>query len=307
MKWLEIKVSFVAVHTELATDLIAGLFHDAGCQGVIIEDPGLAPDDGWGQGFVAPPTQPAVVGHLPCSPTARRRMAELRDALKRFERRYGVMTQVAVAETEDEQWAHAWKRFFKPLRVCRNIVVKPSWETFAAEAGDRVIEIDPGMAFGTGSHPTTVMCLCLIERFLKEGARFLDIGVGSGILSIAAVRLGATSVTGVDRDETALSVAADNFRRNGIAAACRLVCANLADGLRGRFDVVAANLLTEPIMNLLADVDRVMTRDGILICSGIISEKKAVMEVALQLRKFRILDINSQEGWIAIAARQSQE
>jgi ribosomal protein L11 methyltransferase len=228
--------------------------------------------------------------------------------LNRFERRHGVTTQVVVAETEDEQWAEAWKRFFKPLRVCRDIVVKPSWETFTAQAGDLVIDIDPGMAFGTGSHPTTVLCLCLIQRFLKSGARFLDIGVGSGILSIAAARLGAASVTGVDCDETALSVAAENFRRNGIPAAdYRLVCTNLVDGLRGRFDLVAANLLTEPILKLMADVDEVMAPDGTLVCSGIIAEKKAMVKAAMQLRKFRILDINSQQDWIAIAARQSQE
>ena len=198
MKWIEAKVLFEFENSDLAVEVISNLFYESGFRGVLIEDPDLQPPDGWGAGAVNRPRQPAVIGFLPLSQKSRDRCEHLYAKLRRLEDSHGIITQLALREIDEEDWAQSWKAFFKPVRVCSRIVVKPSWEDFVPEPLDIVIDIDPGMAFGTGSHPTTVLSLALINTYLQAGDSFLDVGVGSGILAIAAAKLGAKTIWGVD-------------------------------------------------------------------------------------------------------------
>ena len=160
------------------------------------------------------------------------------------------------------------------------------------------------MAFGTGTHPTTSLCVRLIEAGLKPGDSFLDIGTGSGILMVVAGKLGARRLCGIDRDELAVRIASENLGRNGIGAErFDLVQGSLAAPFQGRFDVVAANILTHVVLELLGDVPRVLKPGGIFICSGIIEENKNLVVGRMTAMGFEALDVRLQEGWVAIAGR----
>ena len=217
MKYLEAKVTFDHPDPSLAADLVAGVFFDFELQGVVIEDPGLEPPaDDWAEDAVARPARHAVSGYLPMDERLERRCKILEQALGETADRMGMVWRVSYRELDEQNWAESWKAFFWPQRIGRRIVVKPSWREFEPAPGDLVLDIDPGMAFGTGTHPTTSLCIELIEDHLAPGASLLDVGTGSGILMLAAAKLGAGRVCGGDRDELAVRIAAENLRRNGV-------------------------------------------------------------------------------------------
>jgi ribosomal protein L11 methyltransferase len=304
MKWIEAKVLFEFENAELAVDLISNLFYELSFRGVLVEDPDLQPPDGWGAGATARPLQNAVVGFLPLSQKSRKRCEKLHAQLRRIEASHRIITQFATREIDEEDWAQSWKAFFKPVRVCSRILIKPSWEEVVPDPQDLVIDIDPGMAFGTGSHPTTVLSLSLINTHLQAGDSFLDVGVGSGILAIAAAKLGAKKIWGVDNDDTAVAVAAQNLQRNRIEPErYRLMCGNLTDDVEGRFDIIAANILADVILELLPGLERSLKPDGIFICSGVIEAKRDEICRAMQKNRFEILEDLTQEGWVAIAGK----
>jgi len=307
MKWIEAKVEFdcTDTDTETAVDVIAGVFYDLGLKGVIIDDPGLAPAEDWGEEPVLRPEYPAVTAFLPVSSEGLARCKSLQLHLKNVGERHGIVTRLRLREIDDEDWAESWKVFFKPVWISGDMVIKPSWETVSAKPDTIVIDIDPGMAFGTGGHPTTIMSLRLIREHLKKGDAFLDVGTGSGILAIGAAKLGAGSICAIDVDETAVTVAADNFLRNALTRdRCRLIRGHLGTAIKEQFDLVAVNILTDVILELLDDLQRVSKREGILICSGIISQHKERVLAALEDHRFDILAIDTLENWIGIAARR---
>ncbi|MGB7920105.1 MAG: 50S ribosomal protein L11 methyltransferase [Desulfobacterales bacterium] len=305
MKWIKAKVEFDSTDTETAVDVIAGVFYDLGLKGVVIDDPGMEPAEDWGEAPVARPEHPAVTGYLPVSSEVSSRCTNLQLQLKRAGDRHRIVTRLRMREIDDEDWAESWKAFFKPVWINGEMVIKPSWETVSAKPDTIVIDIDPGMAFGTGGHPTTILSLRLIREYLKKGDAFLDVGTGSGILAIGAAKLGAGSIYAVDVDETAVTVAADNFLRNDLTRdRCRLMRGHLGAAIKEQFDLVAANILTDVILELLDDLQRLSKRKGIFICSGIISQHKERVLSALEDHRFDILAIDTLENWIGIAARR---
>jgi ribosomal protein L11 methyltransferase len=183
-------------------------------------------------------------------------------------------------------------------------VVKPTWREYTPESDEIVIELDPGMAFGTGTHPTTSLCATLIEKYLKKGDHFLDVGTGSGILMITAARLGADRVCGIDKDETAVKIAAANLKLNSIQPRkFQVTAANLVDETRDTYDMIAANIFTHIILNLLTDIKRVLNPGGMFICSGIIDKNTDQVTAALRDIGFETVEIAAEEGWVAITSK----
>ena len=303
MKWSEIKVLFESEDSAFAADLIAAIFYDLGLQGVLIDDPTLTPTEGWAENAVQRSRQHAVTGFWPFNKEAENRYTLLQKRLKQLETSHRILSRLICRSIDEDEWAETWKVFFKPLRICTNIVIKPKWETFNPRPDDTVINIDPGMAFGTGSHPTTHQCISFIRRYLKQGDSFLDVGTGSGILSIAAAGLGARRIVGVDLDETAVTIAKENLTYNNIHPDhfC-LICGNLVDAVGGRFDMIAANILTGVILELLPDLHRVIQPNGIFICSGILEDSKDTVIKAMKRHHFKILYVQSKDSWVGITA-----
>ncbi len=304
MNYIEAKVTFDHPDADLAGDLIAGVFFDFELQGVVVEDPSLDPEEEWAENAVARPAVHAVVGYLPEDERLDARRSVLEAEIARLGNHISLIYRLSYRQVDEQDWAESWKAFFWPQKIGERIVVKPSWRDYRSRPGEIVLELDPGMAFGTGTHPTTALCVQLIERHLKTGDSFLDIGTGSGILLLAAAKLGAGQLCGGDRDEMAVRVAAENLRRNGIER--RRVClaqGSLAAPFRGRFDLVAANILTHVVIELLGDVARLLKPGGIFICSGIIEQGKDLVIDHMMGKGFDILEIRQKEGWVAMAGR----
>ena len=213
-------------------------------------------------------------------------------------------TDITVQVVDDADWKDKWKEAFVPTRISDRIWVRPSWTDFVPPSPeDVVIAIDPGIAFGTGTHETTFLTVRLMEKYLRKGCRVLDVGCGTGILSIAASMLGAGEVLGIDIDEEAVRAAEENIGRNGVAHNVRAVRGDLTDRVGAyKADVVVANLLTPLVIALTDQIAEHLADGGVFISSGILDEHTARVVEHLESRDFRVLETLSEGGWCAIAA-----
>lgn len=209
------------------------------------------------------------------------------------------MDQSACAE---EDWINNWKKYFKPMPVGEKLLIRPLWED-EYDAKDRtVLHLEPGLAFGTGTHETTRLCMELLEKYVTPGVDFLDMGCGSGILSVAALLLGAKSAVGVDIDPLAVKTAVENAKGNGVAERFTGICGNLAEKVTGRFQVAAANIVADVVILLSRDAPRFLYPDSIYIVSGIIDTREQDVLAALS-GHFTILERREERGWVAMALR----
>jgi ribosomal protein L11 methyltransferase len=213
-------------------------------------------------------------------------------------------------------WAESWKEHFYVVRVGRHFVVKPSWREYSPTTGDIVIEIDPGLAFGSGLHPTTQLCLKILESMPLQGRTLFDVGTGSGILSIAAAKLGAKSVRAVDVDEIAVRVAGKNFARNGLyplpdpgsiagkGAQVETAVGSAAETGGRRWQIIVANILAHILIELIPDLAVALAPGGHLILSGLIAEQEAAVITAATAHNLRLIDRRTEEDWVALVVTQ---
>lgn len=206
---------------------------------------------------------------------------------------------LSVSKLEEEDWENGWKKYFKPLPIGNNVVVAPAWEDYKPRENEKVITLDSGMAFGTGSHETTKMCVEYIEKFLKKGDTVLDIGTGSGILAICAGLFGASKVEAIDIDELSVKIAAENASLNGMENLISVREGDLLTGVSGEFDFICANIVADVISGLLPDVKRYMKENGYLVISGIISERAHEIIEILDKEGYKIVDMKTEKDWCA--------
>lgn len=212
--------------------------------------------------------------------------------------------EVVVNEANDDEWKDKWKEYFKPAKITDKLVVKPTWEEYEAKEGELVIEIDPGMAFGTGTHETTSLCLELIEKYIKEGDTLLDVGCGSGILAIAAGLLGASDVLGIEIDPVAVEIGNENVALNNLSDKIKVIYGDLTKGVDYKADIVAANLMADLVKMLSPSVPAHLKEDGIYISSGILAVLAEEVSAVIEESGFEIVEIMVKGEWCAIAARQ---
>lgn len=205
----------------------------------------------------------------------------------------------SVAQVKDEDWAENWKQYYKPMRVGQRLVIRPLWEDYSPQAHDLVIDMDPGMAFGTGNHETTRLCLKMIEHYYR-GGRALDIGTGSGILAIALAKLGARDVTAVDLDPVAVSAARENVARNGLAAQIKVLEGDLAQQAHGTFDFICANILADVIILLAPSLEGLLNKDGLFLASGIIRDRREDVVAACEKAGYLLVSEEAEGEWVAL-------
>ncbi len=211
--------------------------------------------------------------------------------------------QVTSKMDDDAEWKDKWKEYFKPAKISDRIVVKPTWEPYENRENNLVIEIDPGMAFGTGTHETTSLCVKMLENYQKEGDKVLDVGCGSGILSIAAALLSAEDVLGIDIDPVAVEVAAENIALNNVEAVARAQYGDLTKGVDYQADVIVANLMADLVMMLAEDAAKHLVKGGYFISSGILVEKEVQVVEHLRKKGFAIMEVREDGGWCCIVAK----
>ncbi len=285
MRWAEIQIDTNAD----AVDAVGAALYAAGCGGFEVRE------------TAAPP---AVAGYLPVDDRLEGRLEALQDALAKLPE-FGVIgagTELTLRYVEEADWATAWKAYYKPMRIGKHLVVTPPWETPELGSDDLAIVVDPGMAFGTGSHPTTQLCLIALEEYVKPGMAVADVGTGSGILAIAAAKLGAATVSANDNDPLAVKIAAENAAVNGVMVA-------VAETLPpDPYAVVVANILADVIIGMAGQLAAWTIPSGTLIASGIIDTREADVRQAVEAAGFTSKDTRHQGEWVALVfARQAAQ
>ena len=215
----------------------------------------------------------------------------------------GIRHTITTADCVEEDWINNWKKYFKPIAVGKKLLIRPTWEE-KYEAGDRkVLHLEPGLAFGTGTHETTRLCMELLEEYVTPGCDVLDVGCGSGILSVAALLLGAQKAVGVDIDALAVKTAVQNAEINHVADRFTGICGDLTDKVSGRYNIVVANIVADVIILLTKDIERFMVPNTVYLMSGIIDtrEQDVLREVE---KKFEIISRRTEKGWVALAAKR---
>ena len=218
----------------------------------------------------------------------------------------GVPVEVSVVGVNEEDWANSWKQYYKPIKIGERIVIVPAWEKYDPEENDVIVTMDPGMAFGTGSHETTRLVIGLLEEYTKKGERVLDVGCGSGILAICASKLGAGECKAYDIDDVAVKVSRENILING----CDNITCDQSDLLKqvdlseGRYDLVCANIVADIILRMLPDVGKYMNDDATLLASGIICERSDDVKAGFEKYGFTIVKEVVENGWCAFAIKK---
>ena len=310
MEWIEAKVDFDAASLVAAEELIAEVFYRFGVKGVVVDDPLMAPPPG--KDVILEDevrsTVNAVSGYFPAAVFDQEQRQQFEAALEELAGPLAMRHRVFYRAVHEEDWAESWKAFFWPEKVSERIVVKPTWRDYHPTNHELVLEIDPGMAFGTGTHPTTALCIQLLETTLKPGDRLLDVGTGSGILMAAAALLGGTEVHGIDNDPVAVTVARQNLILNAVPADhCRVWQGDLLSGVAERYDLVVGNILAEVILTLLPHVPEVLAPGGNFICSGILQSQQDEVVAKARALGFALTTALVKEEWVALAFKGPED
>ncbi|MGG0284021.1 50S ribosomal protein L11 methyltransferase [Peribacillus butanolivorans] len=312
MKWSEF-----AIHTtNEAVEPVSNILHEAGASGVVIEDPlelvkerenvfgeiyHLNPADYPDEGVL-------IKAYLPVNSFIGETVDAIKESINNlllFDIDLG-KNVVSISEVNEEEWATAWKKYYNPVKISERFTIVPTWEDYTPVSSDElIIELDPGMAFGTGTHPTTVMCIQALERTVQPGDLVVDVGTGSGVLSIAAALLEAKQVQSLDLDDVAVQSAKQNVEINNVQDRVSVSQGNLLDGVNEQADVVVANILAEVIMRFTDDVAKVVKPGGYFIASGIIQPKKQDVKDAIIASGFTVEETILMEDWVAIIAKRN--
>ena len=292
MKWSE--VSIVAEARE--TDLVAACFYDVEATGVVLED--------------LPDGRVTVRAYLPVDDALDGRIESFRAGIAALAEADGFDAAACPITSrigQDSDWENNWKAYFHTQRVGKRIVIQPTWETYTPLAGDVVIRLDPESAFGTGTHPTTAMCLRALESLVRGGETVFDVGTGSGVLAIAAAKLGAERVVAKDYARASAEVAAKNVAENGVQKTIETGVSDLLAAFDGQAELVVANIIADIIIRLFDELDAHLAPGGRLLASGIIDERVADVTEAAVAHGFVLEDMYTDAGWAAMVIKRAGE
>lgn len=307
MNWKE-----VSVLTEGAcAEAVAGIFHRLGSGGVVIEDPQAARQYVKKEIFDASTLSPDFLEHSFVVIKAyfhedRQIMEELNNSLEQVNQCFKTQCRVFIDEVRDEDWEESWKKYYHTFKVGNRLVIKPSWEDYQAKENEEIIEIDPGMAFGTGIHASTRFCLKFIEKYIKGGETVIDAGCGSGILSIAAAKLGARKITAIEIDDVAVKVAKENVMLNRLEEIIEVKAGDATEELNThKADVILANITADVINLLIPHAAQSLEKGGWLFASGIVDSRFPGVQKQLQAYGFSQEEVLTDVDWVGVAAQKA--
>lgn len=310
MKWSEMSIET----TNEAVEPISNILHENGASGVVIEDAidlTKEREDQFGEIYALNPNDfpddgVIIKAYLLKNDSIETVIETIKHQITQltsYEIDIG-RNKISTVDVQEEDWATAWKQYYHPVKISDTFTIVPTWEEYEASENEKIIELDPGMAFGTGTHPTTFMCIQALERTVKKDDVVIDVGTGSGVLSIAAALLHAKKVVGVDLDEVAVKSATDNVALNHVQSTVDIVHGDLLQGSKDQVDVIVANILAEVILLFVDDAAKKVKRDGYFITSGIIVQKKDAVLDALMNAGFKVEEVMQEEDWICIIAKR---
>lgn len=314
MNWTEVKI----YTTTAGIDPLTGSMLDLGLQGFMIEDAqdfdeflhDTTPHWDYVDQAVMEKMkdcETCVTIYVADNPQGMEELMQVRQILARLKAqdpdgKYGRL-ELEMKDVDEEDWSNAWKKYYHPVQVGEHLVVCPSWEAYDRKPDEVVLTLNPGMAFGTGTHDTTRLCMELLEKYITPQDTVLDVGCGSGILAITAVLLGANKIIGCDIDEVAVKVAGENAALNGVQDRIAFHQGDLTSQVEGSFQIICANIVADVIIRLSEDAGRYLAKDGIFITSGIIDTREQDVLNALEQNGFQVIERRTSGGWVALACK----
>ncbi|HHF7051428.1 TPA: 50S ribosomal protein L11 methyltransferase [Streptococcus mutans] len=306
-KWQELTITVNREAEEAASNILIEL----GSQGVAIDDSAdyLGSVGKYGELFpeVEQSELVKITAYYPESTNIEAVIAQIKERLAELTD-FGLQTgqvQLTTQELAEEDWAENWKKYYEPTRITHDLTIVPSWTDYEVQAGEKIIKLDPGMAFGTGTHPTTKMSLFALEQVLRGGETVIDVGTGSGVLSVASSLLGAKEIFAYDLDDVAVRVAQENIDLNAGTENIHVIAGDLLKGIAIEADVIVANILADILVNLTDDAYRLVKGEGYLIMSGIISEKLDMVLEAAHSAGFFLETHMIQGEWNALVFKKT--
>ena len=296
-----------------AEEAVSNILIDLGSQGVAIDDSADYLGEAGPFGEVLPQVEQlnmvAITAYYPETANLEMIRQEVKERLVQL-RDFGLEigeTQLTTQQLAEEDWADNWKKYFEPARITHDLTIVPSWTDYEVTTGEKIIKLDPGMAFGTGTHPTTKMSLFALEQVLRGGETVLEVGTGSGVLSIASSLLGAKEIFAYDLDDVAVRVAQENIALNAGTENIHVAAGDLLKGIDIEADVIVANILADILVNLTDDAYRLLKDEGYLIMSGIISEKWNLVRESAEAAGFFLETHMIQGEWNACVFKKTKE
>lgn len=314
MNWTEVRI----YTTTAGIDPLTGSMLDLGLQGFMIEDAqdfdeflhDTTPHWDYVDQAVMEKMkdcETCVTIYVADNPQGMEELMQVRQILARLKAqdpdgKYGRL-ELEMKDVDEEDWSNAWKKYYHPVQVGEHLVVCPSWEAYDRKPDEVVLTLNPGMAFGTGTHDTTRLCMELLEKYITPQDTVLDVGCGSGILAITAALLGANKIIGCDIDEVAVKVAGENAALNGVQDRIAFHQGDLTSQVEGSFQIICANIVADVIIRLSEDAGRYLAKDGIFITSGIIDTREQDVLNALEQNGFQVIERRTSGGWVALACK----
>lgn len=314
MDWIEVTIKT----TTEGADTVAQSFYEVGVLGVVIEDPdeirkAQLEDRTWDyidESILANMEEKVLVkGYLNDDVFFLDKLQFIKERIQWLQSSdFGLdlgSLEIALTNVCEEDWAHNWKKYYKPIKVSDRIVIKPTWEEYTGKPDEHILELDPGMAFGTGTHETTMLCIRAIDKYTKPGMSVVDIGCGTGVLAIAALLLGADKATAIDLDSNAAKIAGENAQLNKVADKMEVIHGNLLDKIHSKYDIVVANIIADIVINLSEFIKDFMNPESVFIASGIILDRLEDVTTAIEAAGLKIIHKETMGEWAVVVSRQN--
>lgn len=301
MKWIKVKVDYFSYNLEKTKAKLVNMFNEIGINQIEVIDYFSENKLDYNDNFSIKNDVWSIIGYIVDNRFANTKLNIIFNNLKEFmESENEFIYEIFTAKCNDEDWQDEWKKYFHTVNITDNIVIKPSWDEYEPSDNEIVVEIDPGLAFGTGTHETTSLCVEFLEKYAQNKKKLLDIGCGSGILMLIGKKLGVEKVVGIDIDEKVNDVVLENFSKNGINDNFQVIIGNLVDNVNEKYDLVVSNILVDVLEKLLEDIEKALEKGAIVIFSGILNEKEEAFLKKAKNYNLKQIDRKDKNNWVSL-------
>ena len=301
MKWIKVRVDYFSDNLEETKAKLVNMFNEIGINEVEVIDYFSENELDYNANFSNKNDVWSIIGYIVDNRFANTKLNIIFNNLKEFmENENEFMYEIFTAKCNDEDWQDEWKKYFHTANITDNIVIKPSWDEYEPSDNEIVVEIDPGLAFGTGTHETTSLCVEFLEKYAQNKKKLLDIGCGSGILMLIGKKLGVEKVVGIDIDEKVNDVVLENFSKNEISENFQVIIGNLVDDINEKYDLVVSNILVDVLEKLLEDIEKILEKGATVIFSGILNEKEEEFLKKAKNYNLKQIDRKEKNNWVSL-------
>ena len=301
MKWIKVRVDYFSDNLEETKAKLVNMFNEIGINQVEVIDYFSENELDYNANFSNKNDVWSIIGYIVDNRFANTKLNIIFNNLKEFmENENEFMYEIFTAKCNDEDWQDEWKKYFHTVNITDDIVIKPSWDEYEPSDNEIVVEIDPGLAFGTGTHETTSLCVEFLEKYAQNKKKLLDIGCGSGILMLIGKKLGVEKVVGIDIDEKVNDVVLENFSKNEISENFQVIIGNLVDDINEKYDLVVSNILVDVLEKLLEDIEKILEKGATVIFSGILNEKEEAFVKKAKNYNLKQIDRREKNNWVSL-------